>query len=204
MSVYHEARSPVHALPAWVKLLALFAAGIGLFRTLDLRVLGGAFVLVVAGLALARIPWRLAVRQVTFALPVIFAIVILQGIVTGWLVAAAVGLRIVVLLATAGLVTLTTRTDDLIAVIEALLRPLTPLGVRPERVGMVILMTIRFVPVVREHADAVRAAQRARGVERSFVFLTPLLVKTLRMADSLAQALDARGVDPGPARRSGR
>ncbi|MGP3953570.1 thiolase family protein [Streptomyces sp. 7N604] len=34
-------------------------------------------------------------------------------------------------------------------------------------------------------ADQVRAAQRARGVERSTAFLTPLLIRTLRLADSL-------------------
>lgn len=183
-----------------MKLSVLFGAGIGLFFVTDARVLGAVLAAVVAGFVVARVPLRPAARQVGIALPFLALIVVVQGFVGGWMSAMVVGLRILTLLALAGLVTLTTRADALIAVVESVLSPLRPLGVRPERVGMVVLMTIRFVPVLREHADGVRAAQRARGVERSFVFLTPLLVKTLRTADGLAQALDARGVDPGRAR----
>jgi biotin transport system permease protein len=201
LSIYHDARTPVHSLPAWFKLSVLVGAGVGLFLVTDPRVLGAVLLLVVLGFVVARVPWRLAVRQVTVALPFLTVILVVQGFVGGWLTALVVGLRILALLALAGLVTLTTRAEALIAAVETALRPLRPLGVRPERVGMVVLMTIRFVPVLREHADGVRAAQRARGVERSTVFLTPLLVKTLRTADGLAQALDARGVDPGRAPR---
>ncbi|SHL53678.1 biotin transport system permease protein [Pseudonocardia thermophila] len=179
----------------------LLAAGIGLFMIGDAGVLAALLGVVVLGFAAARVPWRLAVRQVGIALPFLLLIVLVQGLVEGWGSALVVGLRILTLLALAGLVTLTTRAEALIDVVERALTPLKPLGVRPERIGMVVLMTIRFVPVLREHADAVRDAQRARGVERSFVFLTPLLVKTLRTADGLAQALDARGVDPGRAAR---
>lgn len=202
LSIYHDARSPVHSLPAWLKLSVLFGAGIGLFFVTDPLVLAAVLAAVVIGFAVARVPCRTAARQVGIAMPFLVLIVLVQGFVGGWLSALVVGLRILTLLALAGLVTLTTRADALIAVVEAALTPLRPLGVRPERVGMVVLMTIRFVPVLREHADGVRAAQRARGVERSFVFLTPLLVKTLRTADGLAQALDARGVDPGRAPRA--
>ncbi|MGI5130672.1 energy-coupling factor transporter transmembrane component T family protein [Pseudonocardia sp. CA-107938] len=201
LSIYHDARTPVHALPAWLKLACLLGAGIGLFLVTDPWVLGGFLLAVAVGFVVARVPARLAARQIGIALPFLAIILVVQVLVGGWLAALVVGLRILTLLALAGLVTLTTRADALIAVVEAALAPLRPLGVRPERVGMVVLMTIRFVPVLREHADGVRAAQRARGVERSIVFLTPLLVKTLRTADGLAQALDARGVDPGRAPR---
>jgi len=179
----------------------LVGAGIGLFLVTDPRVLAVALLVAVLGLVVARVPWRLAAHQVTVALPFLAVILVVQGFVGGWLTALVVGLRIITLLVLAGLVTLTTGAEAMVAVVETALAPLRPLGVRPERVGMVVLMTIRFVPVLREHAQGVRDAQRARGVERSFVFLTPLLVKTLRTADGLAQALDARGVDPGRAQR---
>ena len=39
-------------------------------------------------------------------------------------------------------------------------------------------------------------AQRARGLDRSAIaLLVPLLIKTLKMADNLSDAIDARGYD---------
>ncbi|MGW1074425.1 energy-coupling factor transporter transmembrane component T family protein [Streptomyces sp. NPDC002537] len=199
LSLHHDARTPVHALPAGVKLLILFAAGTSLFFVHSVAVLGAAVAGVGLCYALARVPWRTAVRQLLTVLPFAVSLLAVQWLLSGWETAVGVGLRIVVLVMLANLVTLTTRTSAMIAAIETALRPLAPLGVRPERVGLVVAMTIRFIPVIKEQADQVRAAQRARGVERSTLFLAPLLVKTLRLADGLGEALDARGVDgPGP------
>jgi biotin transport system permease protein len=195
LSLWHDATSPVHRCPAGAKLALLAVAGGALFLVSDLRVLAGLLVVVLAGYLLARVPWRLALRQVSAALPVAAAILVAQVWVAGWESAAVVLTRLLTLLLLAGLVTLTTRAEALVDAVETALGPLRPLGVRPERVGMVAMMTIRFVPVIAEQAAAVRAARRARGVEHGLVFVVPLLIRTLRMADQLAQALDARGVD---------
>ncbi|RLU78185.1 hypothetical protein CTZ27_37795 [Streptomyces griseocarneus] len=209
LSLHREGRSPVHAVPAGVKLLVLFAAGTALFFVRSVAVLGGALAGVALCYALARVPWRVVARQVLTVVPFAVALSAVQWLVTGWEAAVLVGLRMLVLVMLANLVTLTTRTSAMVAAIEAVLRPLAPLGVRPERVGLLVAMTIRFIPVIKEQADQVRAAQRARGVERSTAFLAPLLVKTLRLADGLGEALDARGVDgaaarPGKTPRSGK
>ncbi|MCC3768420.1 energy-coupling factor transporter transmembrane protein EcfT [Streptomyces sp. UNOC14_S4] len=195
LSLHREGRSPVHAVPAGVKLLVLFAAGTALFFVRSVAVLGGAMAGVALCYALARVPWRIAARQVLTVVPFAVALSAVQWLVGGWEAAVLVGQRMLVLVTLANLVTLTTRTSAMVAAIETVLRPLAPLGVRPERVGLLVAMTIRFIPVIKEQADQVRAAQRARGVERSTAFLAPLLVKTLRLADGLGEALDARGVD---------
>ncbi|MFI7104194.1 energy-coupling factor transporter transmembrane component T family protein [Streptomyces sp. NPDC050161] len=196
LSLHHEARTPVHALPAGVKLLLLFAVGTVVFFVRSPGVLGWALAVVCLCFALARIPWRTAVRQLLTVLPFAALLVAAQLVLAGGRTAVLVGERIVLLVMLAHLVTLTTRTSAMIAAVEGLVRPLAPWGVRPERIGLVVAMTIRFIPVIKEQADQVRAAQRARGVERSAAFLTPLLVKTLRLADGLGEALDARGLDP--------
>ncbi|GAA0643041.1 energy-coupling factor transporter transmembrane protein EcfT [Kutzneria viridogrisea] len=190
----------MHAVPAGLKLLVLFVVGTGSFFVRSIPVLGGALVAVAGCYALARIPWRMAVRQWLVVLPFVAVIFVVQGLLVDWGSAVLVAERIVVLVALAALVTLTTRTAAMVAAVERLLGPLRRLGVRPERVGLVVAMTIRFVPVLKEQADQVRAAQRARGVEYSARFLTPLLVKTLRLADGLGEALEARGVDEDDSR----
>ena len=74
-------------------------------------------------------------------------------------------LALLVLLA--ALVTLTTRTTDLVDALVAACRPLRLLGVDPERVGLMLALGIRCVPVVVGLAEDVRDAQRARGLTRA-------------------------------------
>ncbi|MFE3758604.1 energy-coupling factor transporter transmembrane component T family protein [Nocardia tengchongensis] len=195
LSLYHDARTPVHVVPAGVKLLVLAAVGTGLFLVSSIPALTAALVVVLGLYAIARIPWRATGRQVLGLTPFLALIVLAQLIFTDTRTAILVGERLLTLVLLANLVTLTTRTSAMVETIERALTPLRPLGVRPERVGLLVAMTIRFIPVIREQAELVRDAQRARGIERSTVFLVPLLIRTLRMADGVGEALDARGLD---------
>ncbi|MBF6132420.1 energy-coupling factor transporter transmembrane protein EcfT [Nocardia otitidiscaviarum] len=194
LSLYHDARTPVHAVPAGAKLIVLATTGTALFFVSSPVWLAVALGVVLALYALARIPWRATGRQVLAIAPFLVLIAIAQLMFTGWVSAVLVSERILALVLLANLVTLTTRTSAMIDTIERALGPLRPLGVRPERVGLLVAMTIRFIPVIREQAELVRAAQRARGIECSTAFLIPLLIRTLRMADNLGEALDARGL----------
>ncbi|UFS99797.1 energy-coupling factor transporter transmembrane component T family protein [Nocardia huaxiensis] len=195
LSLYHDARTPVHTVPAGAKLLVLAITGTALFFVPSILWLAVALAVVLGLYALGKIPWRTTTRQVLGLTPFLALIIGAQWVFTGGESAVLVGERILTLVLLANLVTLTTRTTAMIDTIERALGPLRPLGVRPERVGLLVAMTIRFIPVIREQAELVRDAQRARGIERSTVFLIPLLIRTLRMADGVGEALDARGLD---------
>ena len=59
-----------------------------------------------------------------------------------------------------------------------------------------MLLGIRCVPVVAGLAREVREAQIARGAVRDIrAFAVPLLVRALRDADAIGEALVARGFD---------
>jgi biotin transport system permease protein len=59
----------------------------------------------------------------------------------------------------------------------------------------VLALTIRAIPVVSGLAQDVVEARRARGVERSArAFAVPLVIRSVRYADRLGEALAARGV----------
>ncbi|MFJ4651732.1 energy-coupling factor transporter transmembrane component T family protein [Nocardia sp. NPDC088792] len=195
LSLYHDARTPVHSVPAGAKLLVLAVTGTALFFLPSIAWLAVALAVVIGLYAVARIPWRVTGRQLLGLAPFLVLIMLAQVLFTSWQSAIVVGERLLTLVLLANLVTLTTRTTAMIDTVERALAPLRPLGVRPERVGLLVAMTIRFIPVIREQAELVRAAQRARGIERSTVFLVPLLIRTLRMADGVGEALDARGLD---------
>lgn len=145
-------------------------------------------------------------RELRPVLWLTLAIVLVQGLLVDWLEASVVGLRLLVLVIAATTITLTTRVSDLLAVLERVCRPLAWVGIDPSRVGLVLAMTIRFVPLLGDLVAQIREAQRARGRERPGVtVVAPLLVHTLRFADDLGDALTARGVSdsrPANLRRS--
>lgn len=102
--------------------------------------------------------------------------------------------RVTSLLLLAALLTITTRMGDLLAVLHRLLRPLRRLGVDADAVAMTISLTLTMIPVVAGFARAVREAQRARGIRLGLRTTVPLMVRTLRHADEVGDALAARGL----------
>jgi len=193
--LYHPGTTMLHRLPAGVKLAGL-AAGITVVLLLDRRWLpaagGGIGILYAA----ARIPPRLALAQVRPLLWFAVFLLVLQALLTDWQRAVSVVLTLVLGVALAGLVTLTTRVSAMLDVVEALLGPLGRFGVRPDRVGLVLALAVRGVPVIAGIAGTVRDAHRARGsTVAPWAVLVPVVVRVLRHADSLGDALAARGVD---------
>ncbi|PWV81151.1 biotin transport system permease protein [Nocardia neocaledoniensis] len=197
IGLYHPGDSLLHRAPAGVKLALLVATIVAM--TVWVRGLLGmaCVVLVVAGLfALARIPWRVAVAQVRPVLWMTAIIGVFQLLTTTPVRAVVVCGVLLVSVALAALVTVTTRVTDLL---DALLRALAPLrhvGVNPERVGLLLALAIRCVPLLAQIVHDVAEARRARGVSWSATALvTPVLVRALRTADAMGEALAARGVD---------
>ena len=196
LGVYFPRDSVLHRLAPGVKLLALALAAIG---SLFLREWWQAVVaLAVVALlyAVARIPLRVAVAQLRPVLWLAAAIAIFQVITGGWQRAVLVVGALVALIMLAALLSLTTRTTDLIDVVVRGCRPLRRVGVDPERVGLVLALAIRSVSVIVSIAGEVRDAQRARGSAASpRAFAVPLVVRSLRHAEQLGEALAARGLD---------
>lgn len=203
LSLYVPGTSPVHRAPAGLKLGVLAVLGVALFATPRLDLVAAALGLVLAaGLLAARLPWRVLASQVR---PVWIWLVALFGfhlLVTGPLVGAVAVLRLLTLVVAAAVVTATTRVTALVAVVEWLTSPLRVFGVRPARIGLVIAMTLRFIPLVADRAARIREAQAARGADRvGLGMVVPLLVQVLRMATTVGEALDARGAGDVPTRR---
>ena len=188
--------SPVHRAPAGLK-LALLAAGLLLLALFPgpATVPAGA-VVVLALAALARVGARALAAQVRPVLWVLVAVAAVQLWLAGPGQAFGVAGGVLVAVAAAGLVTLTTRTEALLDALDAALRPLRRAGVDPERVALVLALAVRSVPVIAGIAGEVQQARAARGAERSLrAFAVPFVIRSLRHADRLGEALEARGVD---------
>ena len=210
LSLYVPRRSVVHRLPAGAKLLALAALAVVLFAVPSLPVVGGALVGVLAvGLGLARLPVAVLARQARTVLWWLVGLFVFHALFSDVTTAAVTVLRLLALVLAAAVVTSTTRVTAMVAVIEWLCAPLRLVGVRPARIGLVISMALRFIPVLAERADRIRQAQAARGgsargVRGLRITVTPLLVQLLQMAHTVSEALDARGADDVPPARGRR
>jgi biotin transport system permease protein len=196
LGAYLAGDSPVHRAPAGLK-LGLLGAGL-----LLLALLPGFVPVLVAGLvvvglaALARVGARPLTAQVRPLLWLLVPLTALQLWLSGPVRALTIAGGLVVAVAAAGLVTLTTRTEQLLDALVAGLRPLRRAGVDPERVALVLALAVRSVPVLVGIAREVQQARAARGAERSVrAFAVPFVIRSLRHADRLGEALEARGVD---------
>ncbi|GAA4530038.1 MULTISPECIES: energy-coupling factor transporter transmembrane component T family protein [Nonomuraea] len=193
---YVPGDSFLHRMPTGAKLAVLAVCCTGLILLPSVWAMAGAAVVVVLLYAVARVGAAAAWAQVRPVLWFVAALFVIQLVLAGPSAAVLVTSRIVLAVALAGLVTLTTRTSAMMATLERALRPARRVGLDPFRLSLLLSLTIRSIPVIAALATRVREAQRARGVEWSMrAFAVPLVVGALRHADALGEALSARGLD---------
>ena len=207
LALYVPRLSPVHRAPAGAKLLALGGLGALVFAVPTLPVAAGVLAgVLLVGLLAARVPAGLLLRQARAVAVWVVAILVVHAVTTDVLSGVETALRLLALVLAAAVVTATTRVTAMVAVVERVCAPLRFVGVRPARIGLVVAMALRFIPLIAERADRIRQAQAARGGSgRGLRALTttvvPLLVQVLQLANTVSEALDARGADDDAVRR---
>ena len=109
------------------------------------------------------------------------------------------------------LLTLTTTPLSLSDAVESLLKPLTVFKVPAHEIGLMLSLSLRFVPTLMDDTTRIMNAQKARGVDfgegniiqkvRSIIpILIPLFASSFKRADALAIAMEARGYQGGEGR----
>lgn len=196
IGVYVAGDSAVHRARPGLKLAVLLAATTVLLLAARWQVVTAGAVLVVAvglwaGLGLrglGRLVWPL--RWIVLVLTPV------QAWLAGWERAYVVVGGLVVAVTAASLVSATTRVADMTDAIVRIVTPARRIGIDPERVGLVIALAIRSVPVLLDGLRVVREARQARGMRLTpDTLLTPLVVRAVRHADRVGEALAARGID---------
>jgi energy-coupling factor transporter transmembrane protein EcfT len=105
--------------------------------------------------------------------------------------------RLVIVIMTGLSFVLTTRSSEIKAAVEWMLKPFP--WVPAKRIAIMLSLIVRFIPVIFEQAKKTTEAQRARGVEnrknpvyRLKMFGIPLMRRVFERADNLALAMEAR------------
>lgn len=194
LSLYVPGNSVLHRLPAGVKLAFLCVAGLCVYLINDPRWLAGVLGMALAALWLSGVGWLRLWRQARALLVLIALLCVFTAVFDSVERAGIAGLRVVSVCLLGLAVTFTTRSTAMLAVVERLLAPLDRHGwVDASRVALAIGLVLRFVPeIARQYAD-LREAQQARGLKAgTLALIIPLMVRTLRRAEEISDAIDAR------------
>lgn len=216
---YYATDSPIHRLDPRVKIIGTFLFIVELFLVHYLWVFGlCAFALAVT-VILSKVPFSFMMRGMK---PVLFILVLtffinmfmIQGrILWQWKVfkiteeglqtAVFMAIRLILLIVSSSLLTLTTKPLALTDGMERLLAPLSKIGVPTHEIAMMMSIALRFIPMLLEETDKIIKAQQARGadfesgniIRRSKAMvpiLVPLFVSSFHIAQDLANAMEAR------------
>lgn len=112
-------------------------------------------------------------------------------------------IRIMLLIASASLLTYTTTSVMLTDGLELLMKPLEKIGFPVHDIAMMMSIALRFIPTFSDETERIMKAQKARGADfdspnfieriKSFIpVLIPLFVSAFRRADELATAMEAK------------
>ena len=112
-------------------------------------------------------------------------------------------LRLILLIQSTQILTLTTSPLALTDALEALMRPLAKIHFPAHEISMMMSIALRFIPTLMEETGKIRRAQMARGadfesggliarIKAMLPLLVPLFVSAFRRADELALAMEAR------------
>lgn len=126
---------------------------------------------------------------------------------------AAMLLRLLAIAGTASLLTFTTTPFRLAAGVESMFQPLKRIGVPVSELAIMLLVALRFLPIIMEEAKRLslahpvpasrpRRAHRLQAITRWQPLLVPLFTNVIRRGDALATALSARCYQGGSGRTS--
>lgn len=225
---YYPAQSVIHSLDPRVKLLISIAYIVFLFLVKTFIGFLPLVVFIVLAVWLAKVPVKSVLRSVKGVLfLVIFAAVLnvflygaadaevitINGVALKWWIfsvtkqglynAGFMSLRLIMLVLSTCILTLTTTPMDLTAGIESLLNPLTYIKFPVHELALIMSIALRFIPTLSEETDRIINAQKSRGADfesgniisrmKALVpILIPLLVSAFRRAEELGDAMDSR------------
>jgi biotin transport system permease protein len=195
-SLHVEGRTWLHRLPAAPKLFLLAAVSLVLFFVQSPVVL--ALMLLLAGgvytsLGLSA---REALKRIRPVLITILLFALINLVLVSPQEALTTTLRLLSVLLLAASVTATTTIAAFMDVLAKLFLPLERLGLlKAADISLAVGLVLRFVPEIAARYESLKEAHRARGLPlRIHRVLGPLIISTLKDADTIAEAIDARGI----------
>ena len=192
-SLYSEYTTWLHGWRAGAKLLALALLGTLLFALRQPWMLAAAAVLCAALYASLGAATRAARRLMVSVLVGAALVAVFHAAMGHWALAATSALRLACAASLGVALTVTTRSGDLVDVLEWLLAPLRPFGVQPARLSLQLALMLRFTEHFFVQWQKLDDAHRLRtGRAGGLCLIAPLTVQMLQTARRVGDALFVR------------
>ncbi|MEJ5309365.1 MAG: energy-coupling factor transporter transmembrane component T [Anaerolineae bacterium] len=192
-----------------------------------------ALVVLLAALVIARIPVGYALKGLLPPLPFIAFLAVVQILfgprsaavtplwtwgpvyvsAAGLLNGALLVLRFAALILALSWLSFCISTAEIVRALDALLAPLTKIGLPTHAFVLMVQVTLRFLPLLALEAERIAKSQASRGAEwgtgrggllrrarQALPLLVPLFLTGLQRAENLALAMQARGYQGGKGR----
>jgi energy-coupling factor transport system permease protein len=192
-----------------------------------------ALIVLLVGLVIARIPLGYALKGLLPPLPFIVFLSVLQILfgprgtavaplwvwgpvsvsAAGLLSGALLVLRFAVLILAISWLSFCISTTEIVHALDALLTPLTKIGLPTHAFVLMVQVTLHFLPLLAQEAERIAKSQASRGAEwgtgrggllrrarQALPLLVPLFLAGLQRAENLALAMEARGYQGGKGR----
>ena len=216
---YYPGSSWVHRLDPRTKIIATLVYVAAIFVVPDFIGFAIAFLALAAVIAISGVPLKfllIGLKPVFFIIALTFIlnlfmipgdVLVKWGFLTiteqGLHTAVFMGIRLVLLIIGASMLTLTTKPINLTDGIESLLKPFERVGLPAHDLAMMMTIALRFIPTLLEETDKIMKAQQARGADfetgniirraMSLIpILVPLFISAFRIAQDLAMAMESR------------
>ena len=220
--------SPIHKMDPRIKISAMLIMLISIFINSGWIGYAIIFVVTAAVIMIAKLNWTFIWKAMKpmffmlFFLLIINALVVKTGFpiftIFGWsLYSGAVtqtlyiAVRLLLMIMITTCLTATTKPMDMTLGIEDLLKPFAKIHVPTHEIAMLISIALRFIPDLIDETQRIMKAQESRGVDMQegkiserigaiLSLIVPLFVSAFKRAEDLANAMEARGYEPGEER----
>lgn len=222
---YYPENSIIHRLDPRVKLFGTLVFIVMLFVVNNFIGFGLMALYLFVVVKMSRIPFRKVLKGVRGIIIILIISALLNMFFTpgkhevahwwiftitseGLVRSAYLVVRLVLLVLSTSVMTLTTKPNDLSDGLEKALGFLKVVRVPVHEIAMIMSLALRFIPTLMEETERIKKAQMARGADfetgnmfrraKSLIpILIPLFVSSIKRAVNLAQAMEARCYNGG-------
>jgi len=218
--------APFIQLDSRARLVFCLVIGIAFMLARDLLQLGIIFIPLVAAILLAHVSFKQILRNILVPLPFLLILAVLQvffnastavtpvlfhigkNIITPDDILSGVMLlvRFMGMVSAISLAAFTLKPSETARAFENMVSPLMKLKIPTQDLALMVMITLRFIPLLQQTSRRITRAQTARGadwggrgggigasVRRVIPIIIPLFVNTLKRSENLASAMQSRG-----------
>lgn len=183
-----------------IKFITFFVYTICLFWIKDIRVLAGIFAFQILFMLLCHVSVSGAIKTIWELLPFILFTVAIDLCVMEVIDSILIGIRLLMVCHITYIFGKTTTAMQIAKAIKNLLYPLTWFGVNTNNIGIMVSLSITFIPIIKKEIENIRYSLMAKGFNMSFVnqikhinyIMGPLFYSLLRKVSQIEDALKSK------------